>query len=95
MRICLVIINCEYYSCNQNKDDQTYRNSSTNTNYAMTEYKWREAKVLNHYGSWWDDSWGLWWGTLTSSTLTKHLLKKSRKLRSGSSTPLNVTPTMY
>jgi len=29
---------------------------STNTNYAiMTEYKLREAKVLNHYGSWWKD----------------------------------------
>ena len=28
----------------------------------ITEYKLREAKVLNHlnhYGSWWEDSWGL------------------------------------
>src|SRR6218665_3876109 len=44
---------CVYYIMfNQTKDGQTYHDSSTNTNYAIiTEYKLREHKVLNHYGS--------------------------------------------
>jgi len=28
----------------------------------MKEYKLREGKVLNHCGSWWEDSWELLWG---------------------------------
>jgi len=37
---------------NQKKDYQTY--TFTNTNYAIiAKYKFREVKVLNHYGSWW------------------------------------------
>jgi len=41
------------YSFNQEKDGQTYHDSSTNTNYAIIKKFWfREAVVLNHYGSW-------------------------------------------
>jgi len=58
-----LVIFCVYQKFNQKKDGQTYWDSSTNTNYAIiTEYKLREAKVLNHIGSLWEDSWGLLWG---------------------------------
>jgi len=37
------------YSLNQKKDGLAYSELSTNTNYAViTEYKLKEAKVLNH-----------------------------------------------
>lgn len=64
VRLCVCIVGL--YSFNQKKDGQTYRDSTTKL-YKFCNNNWiqnREAKVLEHYGSWWEVSWGFLWGIM-------------------------------